>query len=116
MKMALKGWGHQEELRTFQFLLPVRKEQMSQEMFEQTTPETQQYLTDGGLLWSCRYLGEDGECQIYESRPSMCRTFPTNDPLKNEDGTNPLCHQCSSSYCGFHPSRVSFGSIPSTVS
>lgn len=36
----------------------------------------------GQELFTCRHLGKDGNCQIYETRPQMCRDFPGPDPCK----------------------------------
>ena len=30
----------------------------------------------GGHFYSCNNLGEDGNCRIYDERPSMCREYP----------------------------------------
>lgn len=32
---------------------------------------------DGLLRFSCRNLGDDGSCQIYQTRPDFCREYPT---------------------------------------
>lgn len=34
----------------------------------------------GQKLYTCRHLGEKGDCTIYERRPQMCRDFPGPNP------------------------------------
>jgi Fe-S-cluster containining protein len=34
----------------------------------------------GQELFTCRHLGSKGNCQIYETRPKMCRDFPGPNP------------------------------------
>lgn len=31
-------------------------------------------------IFTCKHLGESGNCQIYEMRPPMCRDFPGANP------------------------------------
>ncbi|MCO5144509.1 MAG: YkgJ family cysteine cluster protein [Oligoflexia bacterium] len=31
-------------------------------------------------LFTCNHLGKNGDCQIYETRPKMCRDFPGPNP------------------------------------
>ncbi len=33
----------------------------------------------GEWLYTCKHLGADGNCGIYETRPAMCREFPGPD-------------------------------------
>ena len=33
-------------------------------------------LSRGGEYYTCRHLAPNGDCQIYENRPRMCRDFP----------------------------------------
>jgi len=51
--------------------------------------EVQQYIKreDGKFMLKetqpCRFLGEDDRCDIYESRPTVCRQFPVNRTEKD---------------------------------
>ena len=40
---------------------------------------------------SCIYLQEDNKCEIYETRPSICR-IPTNPPLIPHENTAEICN------------------------
>lgn len=33
-------------------------------------------------LFTCKHLGKNGDCQIYEKRPQMCRDFPGPNPCR----------------------------------
>ncbi len=48
--------------------------------------------SDGRWKWKCSELGADGRCNIYESRPGVCRAYiPASDGLcvhfKGAEGT-----------------------------
>jgi len=34
----------------------------------------------GQELFTCKHLGANGDCGIYEKRPRMCREFPGPEP------------------------------------
>lgn len=36
----------------------------------------------GQEIFTCKHLGANGDCGIYETRPKMCRDFPGPDPCK----------------------------------
>ena len=40
------------------------------------TPKGRRILGLKKLKKQCRFLGEDGRCSVYTSRPSTCRTYP----------------------------------------
>ena len=33
-------------------------------------------LSSGGYYYDCRHLQPNGDCAIYEDRPTMCRNYP----------------------------------------
>src|SRR5574344_2082102 len=48
---------------------------------------------DGNLIFACKYVGEDGLCQVYNKRLGMCKKYPVRFikfPAKLHEG------------CGFH--------------
>lgn len=38
-------------------------------------------------VYTCRHLQSNGDCGIYENRPSMCRDYPYGHPCKFENCT-----------------------------
>lgn len=46
---------------------------------------------DGFLRFSCRNLGADGRCQIYEKRPDFCREYPIAAMFKMGGDLLPGC-------------------------
>lgn len=37
-------------------------------------------LGSWGHVYKCKYVGDDGDCEIYDLRPKMCRTYPEEMP------------------------------------
>lgn len=52
--------------------------------------ETKGYIADEIIFYHCRFLKGQSECQIYEDRPTFCRTFP-----ESPFGAIPSC-------CGYY--------------
>ena len=94
-----------DELRTLQLLTPVSSENVPPAVQASLNDLTRAHVAEGYCtLWTCNYLHpETGACEIYEHRPTMCRSFPDNDIEGLENGHNRLCHCCSSTYCKYHP-------------
>jgi Fe-S-cluster containining protein len=111
LRQEFKGWFKKrdaEALRTIQLLIPIRYEGVDMDLFETLEPRSQEFLKQGGTMWSCRYFDScSGECGVYDNRPDMCRKFPDNDTdNRDSNGTNLLCLCCTSTYCGYHPESV----------
>lgn len=46
-------------------------------------------LSKGAYYYSCKHLGENGDCTIYEMRPKMCADYPYGDKCEYVDCTLP---------------------------
>lgn len=60
----------------------------SLEMFEALKPKNPEYqhftpdgLDDEGMRFSCQHLQADDSCAIYDSRPLLCRIYPSEKSL-----------------------------------
>ena len=98
-----------DDLRTLQLLVPLTASDVSPELWNLLDARTQQAMEGGSLVWTCKHFDPKlGICGIYESRPTMCRTFPENDTSnRTPEGVNTLCTQCTSTKCKFHPATTS---------
>lgn len=97
-----------EDIATLQFLIPLTLKDIDEELLSTFSEDSQECIRAGGTVWSCKYIDPNtGVCGIYDSRPSMCRIFPENDTDNmDEHGINTLCHNCSSTYCSYHPEKI----------
>ena len=96
-----------EDLCTLQFLVPITHASASPKLLASMSEGTILALKRGEVVWTCKFFHPvTGRCAIYEHRPSMCRTFPTNDTAGLENGHNALCRRCSSTYCKYHPEKA----------
>lgn len=96
------------ELSELRMVTPLTWEDLPQSIRPSLEEASQSALREGRTVaWTCTHFEpETGCCGIYETRPPMCKTYPTN-----EDGYSPkspqiLCTACSSTYCSFHPENA----------
>ena len=52
-------------------------------------------------VWRCAHQRDDFTCAIYDRRPAMCRTYPSN-----ADGGRCEFYNCNSTVCQFRPTAT----------
>lgn len=68
-----------------------------------TAPDGEPVSPQRGIFLTCRNLQPNGDCSIYESRPSMCREFPNGFRCSCGD----LCEWDEAKALPVHPNRPS---------
>ena len=66
---------------------PIKDEEEFEQMKE-VFPEYERFYIrgrheSGNILFTCKYLGENGKCEDYRNRPMICRDYPNEQILRS---------------------------------
>jgi Fe-S-cluster containining protein len=82
LEWLISGKSALQDIGTvFPMLIPIGKNLERHPVTGQEMLPVPSWHGSDGMFYSCRHLGPDGACQIYERRPALCRAY---DPKRCE--------------------------------